>query len=59
MPRVIVHRFSGDDIEDNELQAGRGDGKFVPRRTIDCTGMPGKLAPELDPALNFGVDLGL
>ncbi len=46
-------------IEDNELQAGRGDGKFVPRKTIDCTGMPGRLAPELDPARNFGVELDL
>ncbi len=46
-------------VEDNELQAGRGDGKFVPRKTIDCTGMPGRLAPELDPARNFGVELDL
>ncbi len=46
-------------VEDNELQACRGDGKFVPRKTIDCTGMPGRLAPELDPARNFGVELDL
>ncbi|MGI9204487.1 MAG: dihydropyrimidinase [Woeseiaceae bacterium] len=46
-------------IEDNELKAERGAGKFVPRRTIDCTGMPGRVAPELDPAINFGVDFGL
>jgi dihydropyrimidinase len=46
-------------IENNELKASRGDGQFVPRRTIDCTGMPGKQAPELNPAMNFGVDLGI
>ena len=46
-------------VEGDNLQVDRGDGQFVPRRTIDCTGMPGRLAPELDPALNFGVDLGI
>jgi dihydropyrimidinase len=46
-------------VEGGELQAARGDGKFVPRRKVDCTGMPGRLAPELDPDRNFGVDLGL
>ncbi|NNC79686.1 MAG: dihydropyrimidinase [Acidimicrobiales bacterium] len=46
-------------IEDNELQVGRGAGEFVPRHTIDLTAMPGRVAPELDPARNFGVDLDL
>lgn len=46
-------------IEDGELRAARGEGSFVPRRAIDCTGMPGRRPPELDPRLNFGVDLGL
>ena len=46
-------------IESNELMVDRGAGEFVPRRTIDCTGMPGRLAPELDPAKNFGVDFNL
>ena len=46
-------------IEGGELRAARGEGSFVPRRTIDCTGMPGRRPPELDPRLNFGVDLGL
>jgi len=45
-------------VEDNELKVERGDGEFVPRRKIDCTGMPGRTAPELDPAINFGVDFG-
>lgn len=46
-------------VEDNELIAERGAGEFVERRTVDCTGMPGRLAPELDPAKNFGADLGV
>jgi dihydropyrimidinase len=46
-------------VENNELKADRGAGQFVPRHTIDCTGMPGKVAPELDPGKNFGIDLGL
>lgn len=57
-PTTVIQR--GDVIiENNELQAKRGAGEFVPRRTIDCTGMPGRLAPELDPAKNFGVELEL
>ena len=46
-------------VDDGQLQAARGEGNFVPRRRIDCTGMPGRLAPELDPQKNFGVDLDL
>lgn len=42
-------------VENNELKASRSAGSFVPRKTIDCTGMPGRLAPELDSNLNFGV----
>ncbi len=57
-PTTVIQR-GGVIIEDNELKVDRGAGFFVPRKTIDCTGMPGKLAPELDPSLNFGVDLGL
>ena len=57
-PTTVIQR-GGVIVENNELQVERGAGRFVPRRTIDCTGMPGKLAPELDPTLNFGVDLGL
>ena len=44
-------------IEENELRADRGDGKFIHRNKIDCTGMPGRLAPELDSDKNFGVNL--
>ncbi len=46
-------------VEDGELKVERGSGEFVPRKTIDCTGMPGRLAPELDPDRNFGVTLDL
>ncbi len=46
-------------IDNNELQVDHGAGEFVPRRTIDSTGMPGRHAPELDPDQNFGVELGL
>jgi len=46
-------------VEDNELKVDRGAGEFVPRRTVDLTAMPGRVAPELDPASNFGIDLEL
>ena len=46
-------------VEGNELKAVRGAGKFVPRKTFNSTGMPGRLAPELDPDRNFGVELGI
>jgi len=57
-PTTIIQR-GNVIVEGNELLARRGAGEFVPRRKIDCTGMPGLLAPELDPEKNFGVDLGL
>lgn len=57
-PTTVIQR-GNIVIADNELKVDRGAGEFVPRRTIDCTGMPGRLAPELDPELNFGVDLGI
>ena len=57
-PTTVIQR--GEVIIDgNELMAERGAGNFIPRQTIDCTGMPGRLAPELDPKKNFGVDLAL
>ena len=57
-PTTVIRR--GEVIvENNELKAARGSGEFLERRTIDTTGMPGELAPELDPERNFGTDLGL
>ena len=55
-PTTVIQR-GNVVVEDNELRVGRGTGEFVPRRTIDTIGMPGRLAPELDPSRNFGVEL--
>ena len=57
-PTTVIQRGTVI-IEDNQLKAERGSGEFVPRHTIDCVGMPGRLAPELDPTLNFGVKFDL
>jgi dihydropyrimidinase len=57
-PTTVIQRGSVI-IEDNELKAERGAGEFVPRNTVDCVGMPGRLAPELDPTMNFGVKFDL
>ena len=46
-------------VENNALLAERGAGQFISRNTVDCTGMPGRLAPELDPEKNFGADLDI
>ncbi len=57
-PTTVIQR--GEVIvEGSELKAIRGAGEFVPRKTVNITGMPGRLAPELDPDKNFGVDLGI
>jgi dihydropyrimidinase len=55
-PEIIIQRGEVV-IEDNSLKANRGDGEFIHRKKIDCTGMPGRLAPELDRDKNFGVDI--
>ena len=57
-PTTVIQR-GAVIIEDNQLKAERGSGEFVPRKTIDCVGMPGRLAPELDPTMNFGVKFDL
>lgn len=44
-------------IEERELKAARGRGRFVARAKVDLTGMPGHRAAELDPALNFGAEI--
>lgn len=54
-PTTVIQR--GEVIiEENTLKAARGAGEFIARNTIDCTGMPGRLAPEFDPEMNFGVE---
>ena len=55
-PEIVIQRGEVV-IEDNKLIAKRGDGEFVHRNRIDCTGMPGRVAPELDNNKNFGVDI--
>jgi dihydropyrimidinase len=57
-PEIVIQR--GEIIiEDNDLKVERGNGQFVHRKKIDCTGMPGRLAPELNTNKNFGVDLDI
>ena len=57
-PTTVIRR--GEVVvENNELKAARASGEFIARDTIDCTGMPGELAPELDRSQNFDTDLGL
>jgi len=41
-------------VDRGELVAKPGDGRFVARRPIDLTGIPGSRAAELDPTRNFG-----
>ncbi len=44
-------------VESNELKVERGSGKFLKRNPTDLTGMPGNVAPELNPEKNFGTIL--
>jgi dihydropyrimidinase len=55
-PTTVIQR-GNVIVEDNQLIAERGAGQFVRRNRVDCTGMPGRLAPELDPENNFGAEL--
>jgi dihydropyrimidinase len=55
-PELVMNR--GDIIvEDGELKAERGRGRFIARQPVDLTGIPGYHAPELDPARNFGAQI--
>jgi len=56
---VTVIRGGEIIVDGPRLLAERGSGRFIERETIDTTGMPGELAPELDTEKNFGADLGL
>ena len=52
-PVTVLNR--GNRIVDGgELCAKPGDGRFVARKPIDLTGMPGHRADELNPDKNFG-----
>lgn len=55
-PVTMISR--GDVIVDgNELKAERGRGRFLKRAPFDSTGYGGGMAPELNPASNFGAKL--
>ena len=52
-PVTVLNR--GRRVIDNGVLAARpGDGRFIARRPVDLTGVPGHLAEELDPSMNFG-----
>ncbi|WP_284774523.1 dihydropyrimidinase [Agrobacterium sp. lyk4-40-TYG-31] len=52
-PVLTINR--GDVIVENgDLKAMRGRGRFIARNPVDLTGKPGHRAKELDPAQNFG-----
>ncbi|WP_420392481.1 dihydropyrimidinase [Acuticoccus sp.] len=56
-PEVVVRR--GEVIvEDGTLHAAPGSGRFLPRSGGRAAAPTGRLAPELDPAKNFGAELG-
>jgi dihydropyrimidinase len=44
-------------IEGGELHAKAGHGQFLPRAKFDSSGRSGYLAPEFDPAQNFGANI--
>jgi dihydropyrimidinase len=55
-PEMTMSR--GDVIVENgELKAERGRGRFIARNPVDLTGKPGHRARELDPARNFGAEI--
>ena len=44
-------------IRGGTLVGTPGHGRFVARRPVDLSGIPGYSAPELDPAQNFGAEI--
>ena len=55
-PVTVLNR--GNRIVDNgDLIAGPGDGRFIPRDPVDLTGRPGGTIPELNPGTNFGAEI--
>ena len=55
-PELVMNR--GDIVvEHGTLKAERGRGRFVARKPIDLTGIPGHRAAELDPVRNFGAEI--
>ena len=55
-PVTVLNR--GNRIVDGgKLCASPGDGRFVVRKPVDLTGMPGHRADELNPEANFGAKI--
>lgn len=44
-------------VENGELIAAPGDGRFIARERSDMTGRRGSLVAEMDPASNFGAKI--
>lgn len=55
-PELVMNR-GAIVVEKGELKAERGRGRFVARKPVDLTGIPGHRAGELDPARNFGAEI--
>lgn len=55
---VTVLRRGEPIVVDGELRAKPGSGRFLARRAGPCATPTGRPAPEMDPARNFGADLG-
>lgn len=56
MPETVLNR-GAPIIEQSVLVATEGQGRFFGRAPVDLRGRPGFVAPEFDPAQNFGTEL--
>ncbi|WP_128254126.1 dihydropyrimidinase [Falsirhodobacter deserti] len=56
VPEVVINR-GVVIVENGELLAAEGQGRFVARACVDLTGKAGYRAKELDPAQNFGAEI--
>jgi dihydropyrimidinase len=55
-PEMVLRR-GAVVVEDGKLMASAGSGRFLPRTGGDAAKPAGRLAPEMDPKLNFGARL--
>jgi dihydropyrimidinase len=56
VPELVMNR-GAVIVEKGELKASKGQGRFFGRAPVDLRGRPGVIAPEFDPAQNFGTVL--
>jgi len=56
VPELVMNR-GAVIVEKGELKASKGRGRFFGRAPVDLRGRPGVIAPEFDPAQNFGTVL--